>query len=357
MTTEHDWPEGASQERPDQDEQPPRRAVPLDWSAFLARDLGPPDFLAGRLMVRGHQVALVGDGKAGKSLFTQEWAWRMAAGLPFLDDCAHAPLKVLYVDMENAEEEIQERLLAFGATPDTLTNLVYLSFPMFRPLNTADGAADLMEVVDEYRPEVVILDTISRMIVGKENDADPWLALYRQTLVRLKKRRISSIRLDHFGKDATRGARGNSTKTQDVDAVWELTPTERGGDLLRLARTHTRSGKGPDELLIRRHGELIGDQWKPGGTWHSIASDEDRPAITPDPMARFTPAARRVLGVLAVNAPIGLTVKDIGDALAGQQGGPLKARTIQDALKKLTDSDLIDELAASPGRAGIWVAR
>jgi AAA domain/DnaB-like helicase N terminal domain len=329
------------------------RATPLDWSAFLTREQGPVDFLAGRLMVRGQQIALVGAGKAGKSLFAVEWAWRIAAGLEFLGDHARPPLRVLYIDQENPDDDIQERLLSLGATPETLQNLTYLSFPAFRPLNTEAGASDLLAVVDEYRPAVLIFDTISRMVKGKENEADPWLDLYRLALMPLKARKVSSIRLDHFGKDATRGGRGNSAKTQDVDAVWELVPVEDDATLLQLTRTHTRNGKGLDDALIRRHGEQVGDRWKAGGTWHGIADASERPEVTPDVEKQFPPAARRVLGVLGTSQ-LPLTVTEIGDILAGQNDGPLKRRTVQDALKKLAEANRADEVDAHPGKAPLW---
>lgn len=340
-------------EVPPETEAPARpRAAPLNWQSFLTRDMGEVDFLAGRIMARGEHIALVGEGKAGKSLFMQEWAWRMSAGLPFLGDHARPAVRVLYVDQENSEDEIQERFLALGAEAETLANLVYLSFPAFDPLNTAPGAAQLLTAVDEHRPAVVVFDTISRMVAGKENDAEPWLALYRHLLMRLKGRKVSSIRLDHFGKDATRGSRGNSAKTQDVDGVWEL--SSRGANLLQLKRTHTRTGKGAGDMLISRHGELVGDRWKPGATWHGLADESEIPNRTPDRGSQFKPSTNRVLGVL-VGATDLMTVRQIGDVLATQQHGPLQHRTIQLALQELADASLVDEITEGRGKAGQWM--
>jgi hypothetical protein len=53
----------------------------------------------------------------------------------------------------------------------------------------------------------------------------------------------------------------------------------------------------------------------------------------------------------ASDAP--LTVGQIGDALAGQ-AGPLKPRTIQDALRTLADASRADELDHSEGKASLW---
>lgn len=254
---------------------PPASSEPknktLDWSTFLTESFEDVQWLPGRLAAAGQQIALVGSGKAGKSLFALEWAWRMSAGLPFLGDAARAPLRVLYVDMENSQEDIQSRLRSLGATREELANLDYLSFPALRPLDTAPGAADLFEAVDAYRPQMIFFDTISRMIEGEENPSEAWLKMYRLAMMPLKARRIATCRLDHFGKDESKGSRGSSAKTQDVDQVWELSG---GSDGLLLNRTYTRTGVGEDRFAIRRMCEKSGDQWKSGATRHVLAADE-----------------------------------------------------------------------------------
>ncbi|MFF0658153.1 AAA family ATPase [Micromonospora tulbaghiae] len=237
----------------------------LDWSTFLTQDLADADWAAGRLAENGQQVALVGSGKVGKSLFALDWAVHIAAGLPFLGDDARPPRNVLYVDMENPREEIQHRLRSLGHGPDRLTRLTYLSYPQIGPLDTREGAAALLARVDRRQSNWVYLDTVSRFIAGKENDSDTWLALYAHTLRPLKARGIACVRLDHFGKDPDKGARGNSAKTQDVDAVWELTGS---GKNLRLRRTHTRSGIGDDDMWLLRHGAPR----QPASTWHERVS-------------------------------------------------------------------------------------
>jgi hypothetical protein len=56
----------------------------------------------------------------------------------------------------------------------------------------------------------VVIDTVSRAIDGEENSNDTWL----------NQLGIAMIRLDHSGKDETKGMRGGSAKSGDVDAVW-----------------------------------------------------------------------------------------------------------------------------------------
>ncbi|MFH9248197.1 AAA family ATPase [Streptomyces lydicus] len=248
-------------------------AALLDWDAFFLTDFGAVQLLPGRLMGPGQQITVVGDGKAGKSLFCQEWMWRMATGQPVLGDAPQAPIRVLYLDAENGQEQVQERFLSFGGGLGRMGELRYASFPPVRPLDTAGGGADLMAMVKATGAELVVIDTVSRFISGAENDADTWLGLYRHTLLPLKRDRIGSVRLDHFGKDKERGGRGSSAKTQDVDHVWEL--TYEGSSELTLKRTHTRTGIGPDVFHLARHAERDGDNWAPGGTRHVIRALQD----------------------------------------------------------------------------------
>jgi len=45
------------------------------------------------------------------------------------------------------------------------------------------------------------------------------------------------LRIDHAGKDMSKGARGTSAKNDDVDLVWQMT---RSGDTVRLHATKKR---------------------------------------------------------------------------------------------------------------------
>lgn len=244
----------------------------LDWDPFFTIDFGKVELLPGRLMAPGQQITVVGDGKAGKSLLVQEWLWRMATGQSFLGDRPQAPIPLLYVDAENGHQDIQERFTSYGGGPGRMGLMSYASFPPIRPLDTAGGGQDLLALVRECEAQLVCLDTVSRFISGPENDADTWLSLYRHTLLPLKRAGISSVRLDHMGKDGERGARGSSAKTQDVDHVWEL--RANGGGSITLRRTHTRTGIGPEHFSLLRQARRDGDRWMPGGTRHVVMAYE-----------------------------------------------------------------------------------
>lgn len=306
----------------------PSAFKPIDWDDLFSQDFSGIEFLPGGFVEPGQQIALIGDGKVGKSVFGLDWSHKVVTGQKFLGDAvARKPLRILYLDKENNQRDILMRLRSMGATPNQLRNLIYESFPPFAPLNTTAGVTQLMDLVDKHAPDIVIIDTISRFIEGKENESDTWLALYRLMHERLKAKNITGVRLDHFGKDAERGGRGSSAKSQDIDHVWELTrigePDERRfGDQigvtahLTLKRTHTRTGLGPGRLDLVRRGVLNSDrtEWLPGESRHEIKGRA--PGVDPFVIdASIDPAERtRVKAIYAALANGGLNTNKIVEA-------------------------------------------
>lgn len=271
--------------------------IPLDWEAEFQHDYSIVDWLPGKLCEKGQQVAFVGEGKVGKSLFWFEWAWRAVTGQQFLYPVECEPLTVVYCDRENSRRDLVMRAKALGAEAGSLVKFVYYSFPQLPALDL--HGSEVLELVDRAGGDVVILDTVSRFVAGKENDAETWLGLYRRVHARLKAAGKTGIRLDHLGKDSEKGARGSSAKDQDVDVVWEMSarsdderPDGSVSTEMRLTRTHTRTGIGPSVIDLIRRGtkDLDTDLWVPGSTSHRLA--EQPHAVGP--------VAARVQEIIAV---------------------------------------------------------
>lgn len=261
-----------------------RRFPSLDWEAEFARDYSVVEWMPGKFMERGQQAAVIGGGKVGKTLLMHDWVWSVASGRPFLGDSAREPMTVLYFDKENGKRDIVIRMRCLGATPGDLKRIEYKSFPAFSgALDTsAIAAAECLAVVERTKPDLVVMDTASRFIAGKENDADTWLALNRMVQEPLKRLGITYVRLDHFGKDETRGARGSSAKEGDIDHIWELScqgessvrdmaqGVETVTTQLTFKRTHSRTGLGSSVFDITRVAQKeIDGPWIPGRTRHT----------------------------------------------------------------------------------------
>ena len=173
-------------------------------------------------------------------LFSKPGIGKSLISLEIAVEAVRNGLTVSYFDDENRAADIVDRLRSFRVTPDELSNFIVYNFQNLPPLDTEAGGEHLDALMETDKPDLVILDTISRMIKGSENDADTYIQLYRCSLTRLKRRGITTMRLDHVGKDSSRGQRGSSAKESDADVLWSL--TRDGETQFSLECQKSRSG-------------------------------------------------------------------------------------------------------------------
>ncbi|MFI6813749.1 AAA family ATPase [Nonomuraea sp. NPDC050328] len=242
--------------------------TPIDWTAAFSAQPEDIPWLVENLIERGRSIAIYSPPKAGKSLLTLEIAAALATGRPVLGQPARPPEVVVYVDIENSQSDIVERLGNLGYGPDDLEllqrNLIYFSFPSLPVLDSAAGGQHLLALAKHHQPALVIIDTVSRVIEGSENDADTFANLYRHALAPLKGAGISVIRLDHSGKDLEKGQRGSSAKGADVDAVWLLVKVSETS--LYLKREMSRANHGVPLIELRRRAEPLRHELAVGGS-------------------------------------------------------------------------------------------
>jgi AAA domain len=235
----------------------------LDWHKLWA-DQTEQEWIHNPLLPARRLVAIYSAPKIGKSLLMLEMAVTLSRGEQFLGHTPSKRYRVLYVDYENDPlGDIRTRLQAMEYSPDDLDYLDYLSFPTMAALNSPQGAAELLAAVNAYGSEVVVIDTISRAIEGEENSNDTWLAFYLHTGLQLKQLGVAMIRLDHSGKDESKGMRGGSAKAGDVDAVWLLTRITDSS--LRLECSFTRPQLDTKLLKVTRHSEPLRHELEDAG--------------------------------------------------------------------------------------------
>jgi len=199
----------------------------IDWESFWQEDFQTAEWVYEDVLAKGRGHAIFASHKAGKSLLTLHMAAKMATGVE--------PLVVLYLDYEMTPADLFDRLDSMGYGPETdLSRLRYALLPTLPPLDTAEGAERLMELVGQVQESwpahhlVLVIDTMSRAVAGAENDADTFRAFYNHTGIRLKRAGLTWLRLDHAGKEQDKGQRGSSAKGDDVDVVWNLSRSEDG---------------------------------------------------------------------------------------------------------------------------------
>jgi hypothetical protein len=227
----------------------------IDWHA-LWEDQTEEEWIVEPLLPARRLIALYSAPKVGKSLLMLEMAAAIATGTEVLGTIPKQR-HVLYVDFENDPKgDIKPRLVDMGYEPSQLDWLHYLSFPTLAALDSERGSKELLAAVHHFEAEAVFVDTVSRSVQGEENENDTWLNFYRHTGLKLKQAQVALMRLDHSGKDETKGQRGGSAKVGDVDAVWRMrrVKSDDGDTYLLECEAHRfQLANGSDKVMVERH--------------------------------------------------------------------------------------------------------
>lgn len=217
----------------------------IDWESFFSKDRTEPEWLFEDVLARGRGHSIYAKHGSRKSLFALWMATRIVAD-------GHV---VLYCDYEMSEEDLFDRLTDMGCDdPGGLARLRYLLLPTLPPLNTPEGGRALADLVDGLvvdfpgRHVAVVIDTISRAVVGEENSNDTIQAFYAYAGLPLKQRGVTWLRIDHAGHEG-KHARGGSAKGDDVDVVWKLSGTDDG---LKLSADKRRMGWVPESVCFEQ---------------------------------------------------------------------------------------------------------
>jgi hypothetical protein len=154
---------------------------------------------------------------------------------------------VVYLDRENGEGRIHERMFALGCTGEQLEERFYY---FEDPAGTLDDAPDYREMLADVKPSLVVFDSLFGFLSAAnldENygrDVAAWFDAYASPTLE-----VATMILDHPPKSGDT-ARGSSRKLDAVDVSWGLSgnfSTDRIGPL-KLSLKKSRDG-GLGELV------------------------------------------------------------------------------------------------------------
>jgi hypothetical protein len=219
----------------------------IDFNTFWDTDHQETEWLLEPLFAKGRAHAIYAGAKVGKSFVTLAACAALATGRPFLRKPESAPQHVLYVDYEMTPQDLKDRLIEFGYDKNVFEYLHYAQLPVIAPLDTSQGGIAINQSAQDFNADLVIIDTTGRAVQGEENDAGTYQDFYRHTGMVLKQQGITWARLDHAGKDTTKGQRGSSAKNDDVDIVINLARTDHG---ITWTATHRRMSWYPEKSTI-----------------------------------------------------------------------------------------------------------
>jgi hypothetical protein len=201
---------------------------PINWTEFMHRDDGERRWLVPGFWPWGRAMALWASAKVGKSELALWCAVKLALGEDPWSGKKIEPVEVAYFDFEMTPDDLGDRLSAFDIDPQRLDHLHYFQLPPMHALDTEAGGREIETLVRRHGAQAVVIDTFGRAVAGEENDADTVRAFYQHAGSRLKRLGVGYLRLDHAGKDQTKGQRGSSAKRDDVDVVWSMRRAKAG---------------------------------------------------------------------------------------------------------------------------------
>ena len=212
---------------------------PIVWPELAAKEFE-LEWLVEGLWPTPRHIHLFAAHKTGKSLVSLHIAVSLATGRDAFTGESIPTHVVTYIDREMTEQDLQERLFDMGLHNEmedgTLDNLKYHLYPNIGFLDTPEGANNLWQIVERDGSDVVILDTLARVVRGDENSNDTYRNFYNCTGAMLKAHNVALMRLDHEGHQPGH-SRGASSKADDVDLVYRLKTVEGGWVLeMQLSR-------------------------------------------------------------------------------------------------------------------------
>ncbi len=206
-----------------------------------------PEFVFPLLVPVGSDVAFYAKSGVGKSLLLLEGAAAVATGGEFLGQSV-TRRTVIYIDHEMNKKMAMKRLRSMGyESGSDLSDFHYFCLGDFSSLDTAEGGRALTKLVETHKANVVIIDTLGKAVAGDDDDAKTLNKMHQFTARPLKRRGVTFVRVDHAGKDASKGQRGSSAKQDNVDLVYRL--TSGGKDRINVKREKNRDHLDGDDLI------------------------------------------------------------------------------------------------------------
>jgi hypothetical protein len=211
--------------------------------------------LGGNLLDRSGAMLISGPQKIGKSLFASQLALTLGDRKPFLGfNPSGMEYRTLILQAEVSPKRMQERFLKQTRlfSPSAQSNVLSASVYSCIKLDTDEGVGILRGLVDECKPDLVIVDPLANFHCGDENVAQDILRV-TTVLDNIRANGPAVALVHHHGKNSAERsnvgykARGSTALPGWYDSHLSL---ERAGDSVRL-RFELRHGETPEDILLR----------------------------------------------------------------------------------------------------------
>lgn len=200
---------------------------PLSYEEIVISNPSPIEFVLHPWLPKQGIAFVYAATGVGKTLFTLNVAYAIAAGGKFLKFGAELPRKVLYIDGEMPYVQIYSRFMDIVKQQGELIckenwNLITPEKVKFKLPRICDpvGQQYYHNILKTIGAEVLILDNLSALSAIDENNSEQW-KIIQDWLVFLRTEGYSIIIVHHAGKDKT-GYRGTSRMLDCADTAISL---------------------------------------------------------------------------------------------------------------------------------------
>lgn len=210
----------------------------------LSQKVPPTDWIIEGLIASPDITVLYGDGGVSKSLFQQALAIAIVQGH---DEFLGMPLKkkgrVLYIDEENPKDIVLSRLKKLGLTEADWDDMYYVWYGGVR---LDEDPTKFYDAVSEFQPEIVFLDSFSRLQTAAENDAEVMNKIFTEAIYPVARNLgVPVMALHHANKSG--GIRGSTAIRNAADLALKVEPVTIGDttsiDTYRLSPDKPRRGQ------------------------------------------------------------------------------------------------------------------
>lgn len=224
-----------------------RRFQDLD----LTQDVKPVDWLVEDWFAKGDVSLLVGDPGLGKSWLTMSLAKAIAEGDGEWIGLRTGSGSVMYVDEENPEDIIKQRMKKLGVSERGAKNIHYLYRPGIWINKDPDAFLDEALALE---PTFIVIDSLSRIHSEDENSANSMAKLFRDGIQPLARETGAAVVVIHhtIKGDTTNSfkrARGSGDISAVVDAAIDVSGWNTPG---RFTMTQYKSRRrlGGDSITV-----------------------------------------------------------------------------------------------------------
>lgn len=264
-------------------ESPPELET-ISAAELMKKNFGEREWVINRIIPKGSVGFLSGKRGSNKTWLSLDLAQAISNGGLFLEKFQATKAHVVYIDSENGEFTMHERLELMNNGAATSTDFFFCFYPNLR-LDEEEGCTMFETYLAQWPGSVVFVDAFRRVISIDENDATEVNNVLRVLKQFAEKYNITFILLHHLRKgmagknveDHLDEMRGSSDIANYADFVINL-ETTKDANVLILRHTKSRVGI----LLEPARVEIDSDEdcfkMKYVGTWEDVENQPEKAA-------------------------------------------------------------------------------